>query len=235
MTRQELIRLYTDGQLPRRDFVRRLTLAGVSAGAAVAYAQTLAPSAGAAAVGTAGHELIFGYGGDIPPGEIDDIIAALVDLLDAIIDFFSAALDNFDGSDFADFLGGVRDVLADLQTLGDQLQAERDTLGAASASVAGLAPVKRRLVASRLAQSQTPDDFIADLGDVLDIQCRLYAGLIADADDSELRGQLASLAIVKGEQAAYVRTLRGTSPFPSAVETPIDVETARTQIEAIIG
>jgi hypothetical protein len=48
MSRQEIVDAYVGGSLNRRAFVRRLIGTGVSAGAAVGYAQVLAPAAEAA-------------------------------------------------------------------------------------------------------------------------------------------------------------------------------------------
>src|SRR5204862_7468476 len=43
MPQQELVRAYLDGDVSRRVFIRRLVAGGVSLGAAVSYAQLLAP------------------------------------------------------------------------------------------------------------------------------------------------------------------------------------------------
>src|SRR6266508_1583744 len=48
MTKLELIDAYVRGRIDRRHFVRRLTAAGVSSGAAFAYAQSLGPRAAVA-------------------------------------------------------------------------------------------------------------------------------------------------------------------------------------------
>ena len=48
MTKLELIDAYAAGRIDRRDFVARLTGLGISAAAALAYAQSFAPSASAA-------------------------------------------------------------------------------------------------------------------------------------------------------------------------------------------
>lgn len=50
MSRQELVSAFLDGQISRRTLVRRLIAGGVSAGAAISYAQLLAPEHAAAAV-----------------------------------------------------------------------------------------------------------------------------------------------------------------------------------------
>src|SRR5690348_8093370 len=48
MTKHELIDAYIRGRVDRRDFINRLTGMGISAAAAVAYATSFAPAAGAA-------------------------------------------------------------------------------------------------------------------------------------------------------------------------------------------
>lgn len=47
MSKHEVVTAYLEGRIDRREFVRRLTMAGVSAAAAVAYAQTLSQPAAA--------------------------------------------------------------------------------------------------------------------------------------------------------------------------------------------
>ena len=49
MSRQELVDAYVEGGVSRRSFVRRLVASGVSIGAAVSYAEVLAPAAASAA------------------------------------------------------------------------------------------------------------------------------------------------------------------------------------------
>lgn len=51
MTKHEVVAAYLAGRIDRREFIRKLTLAGVSAGAAVAYAETLSRSAAAQGAG----------------------------------------------------------------------------------------------------------------------------------------------------------------------------------------
>jgi hypothetical protein len=48
MSRQELVDAFLDGQISRRTLIRRLIAGGVSAGAAISYAQLLAPERAAA-------------------------------------------------------------------------------------------------------------------------------------------------------------------------------------------
>lgn len=54
MSRQELVSAFLDGQISRRTLIRRLIAGGVSAGAAISYAQVLAPQRAVAAVGRRG-------------------------------------------------------------------------------------------------------------------------------------------------------------------------------------
>lgn len=44
MSREEAVESYTAGRISRRSFIRHLVAAGVSVGAAVTYAEVLAPS-----------------------------------------------------------------------------------------------------------------------------------------------------------------------------------------------
>jgi hypothetical protein len=50
MSRQELVTAFLEGQISRRTLIRRLIAGGVSAGAAISYAQVLAPERATAAV-----------------------------------------------------------------------------------------------------------------------------------------------------------------------------------------
>ncbi len=58
MSREDLVRAYADGQVSRRVFIRRLTAAGVSLSAALAYADI-----------TADRPRAHDYGGDHYGGE----------------------------------------------------------------------------------------------------------------------------------------------------------------------
>ena len=237
MSRQELIRLYSEGLLARRDFVRRLTLAGVSAGAAVGYATSLAPSASAAIRPLAVQQ--DEYGGPVDPEDLDEAIDATLTLLTGLVDFLQSAIDFFSPEDFVEFLnGGTLDTIAQLTNLLAQLREEQAALAAAtgSATLVSAVSTKRRLaMTARLQAGQTPDQFLADLGDVLDTQCRLYAGIGPIVEDPTLRQWTASVGVNKGAQAAYVRMLRGLDPFPEYLVTPISVADAQEIIDPILG
>ena len=57
MTRHDAVQAYLNGRIDRREFVRRLTVAGVSTAAALAYAQSLSSSASAAPSSVGAHGL----------------------------------------------------------------------------------------------------------------------------------------------------------------------------------
>src|SRR5689334_12639130 len=59
MSKHEVVEAYLRGQIDRREFIRRLTLAGVSSAAAVAYAQSLGSASAATAPGK--HGLVASY------------------------------------------------------------------------------------------------------------------------------------------------------------------------------
>jgi len=54
MSKHEVVEAYLDGQIDRREFVRRLTMAGVSTAAALAYAHALTEGTTAAVRGPQG-------------------------------------------------------------------------------------------------------------------------------------------------------------------------------------
>jgi hypothetical protein len=58
MSRQELVSAFLDGQISRRTLIRRLIAGGVSTGAAISYAQLLAPERAGAAVGDTQYPLV---------------------------------------------------------------------------------------------------------------------------------------------------------------------------------
>jgi hypothetical protein len=64
MSNDELAQAYSEGRISRRIFIRSLMATGVTAGAAVAYAQFLSPSAYGKTSGTSGSGTSGGSGGD---------------------------------------------------------------------------------------------------------------------------------------------------------------------------
>jgi len=67
MTRHEAVQAYLAGSIDRREFVRRLTIAGVSTAAALTYAQSLTSAASAAPTSRGAHGLkssLLQYVGD---------------------------------------------------------------------------------------------------------------------------------------------------------------------------
>lgn len=58
MSRQELVSAFLDGKISRRTLIRRLIAGGVSTGAAISYAQLLAPERAIAATGDTQYPLV---------------------------------------------------------------------------------------------------------------------------------------------------------------------------------
>jgi hypothetical protein len=73
MSKHEVVDAYLKGRIDRREFVRRLTLAGVSTAAAIAYAQTLSTSSAAAAPASSqrAHGLMQDGSEDYTPTDSD--------------------------------------------------------------------------------------------------------------------------------------------------------------------
>lgn len=70
MSKTEVVEAYVQGRIDRREFVRRLSLAGLSTAAAVAYAQALSDRAAAAPTGRAAHGLVASFQ-DYPVADSD--------------------------------------------------------------------------------------------------------------------------------------------------------------------
>jgi hypothetical protein len=74
MSKHEAVEAYLQGRIDRREFVRRLTLAGVSAAAAVAVAQSLAGEAAAAGgARSAGYAARFQDYGEVQDSDADGL------------------------------------------------------------------------------------------------------------------------------------------------------------------
>lgn len=61
MSKNAIVDAFLHGRIDRREFVHRLTLAGVSAGAAVAYAQALSSPASAAPMARGAHGFVSSH------------------------------------------------------------------------------------------------------------------------------------------------------------------------------
>lgn len=70
MSKHEVVEAYVQGRIDRREFVRRLSIAGVSSAAAIAYAQVLTDRAGAAPAVRGSRGLVSSFQ-DYPVGDTD--------------------------------------------------------------------------------------------------------------------------------------------------------------------
>ena len=68
MSREEAVEAYTAGRISRRSFIRHLIAAGVTAAAAVTYADVLAPQRSDAVVQQAVAQDLYGFYGPFDPG-----------------------------------------------------------------------------------------------------------------------------------------------------------------------
>lgn len=71
MSKHEVVEAYLHGRIDRREFIRRLTVAGVSTAAAMAYAQSLSSPAAAAPAARGTHGFVSSFQ-DYPVGDADD-------------------------------------------------------------------------------------------------------------------------------------------------------------------
>jgi len=71
MSKHEVVEAYLHGRIDRREFIRRLTVAGVSTAAAMAYAHSLSSPVAAAPAGRGTHGLVASFQ-DYPVGDSDD-------------------------------------------------------------------------------------------------------------------------------------------------------------------
>ena len=243
MTKHQLIQAYADGDIGRRDFVRRLSALGVSSAAALAYAHSLAPRAAAGgSAGRGGFVMRAQQGGDgeygtaIQLGGDDEAVLSALEAVEVVQDLLDEGLGRFSEDDFTSFNCGSPDVYEELQRLYEQRATHLEVLDSLFDQVVG-AParnVNARMAGLRLqSDSDSPEEFLAKLRDALDVEAGLFTGLVPAVEDGEVRQTMMSIASVKARHAAYVRTLTGRSGYPDAFEEAISPEEANARLEEI--
>jgi hypothetical protein len=242
MTKHELIQAYADGDIGRRDFVRRLSALGVSSAAALAYAHSLAPRT-AAAGGSAGRSGFVmraqqdgdgEYGTAIQLGGDDEAVLSAVEAGEAVQDLLDEGLGRFSEDDFTSFNCGSPDVYDELQRLYEQRATHLEVLDSLFDQVVAAPNRNARLAGLSLqSDSDSPEEFLAKLRDALDVEAGLFTALVPAVEDGEVRQTMMSIASVKARHAAYVRTLTGRSGYPDAFEEAISPEEAAAQLEEI--
>lgn len=216
MTKRELIEAYIQGSVDRRDFVRRLTALGISAGAAVAYAQTLAPAASAAPGRNAAGFVVRAQTTDAEYGTACVLAndgTGVTALLAAVqgVQATLAALDNFSAGDFDE---GVFDALS---TIRNQQQEHADALSSILGDLGESTPAT-----PSAGTFSSAGAFLTALATALNNLVSLYAGVApALIDSGEVRQTVTTLALSAAQQAAYVSDAAGNPPLPNAIVQPI--------------
>jgi hypothetical protein len=225
MTKRELIEGFLRGDVDRRQFINRLTMLGVSGGAAVAYAASLG---GSPAV--AHPQSVSGFtmraqvtDDDYGTAIIIELIEALQLALSIIEDLVLAILDLlalFVATDFADGVFGT------LQTIDSQQRehaaALNGLLGAAGGTALATTSARMQF---RAQETPSPDEFLASLADAFDELTKMYAavvpGLQGDvAEVGEARQTFMEVASVANRHAALANLFAGRDPSPESFQTP---------------
>ncbi|MGH2534239.1 MAG: hypothetical protein ACRDJW_18375 [Thermomicrobiales bacterium] len=221
MSKRDLIDAYVGGRLGRREFVRGLTALGVSAGAALAYAQHLGPTGAAAAPGRSAAGFVVRA--QVDDGEYATACqlasdAAGAEAALAALEQAQSVLDS-GISDFLEDLPSLDDVGLDaaetLETIASQLEeqiAALETLVADLGGSPGSAPAA--------AGYDSVDAFLAALAGVMNAASSLLAGIAPAIENGEARQTLSAIAVALGRNAGFANVLNGDPPATSAFEQP---------------
>jgi len=231
MTKSELVDAYVRGDLDRRRFITKLTAMGVSGGAALAYAGSLAQNAAASpshnGVGfiARGQDVDDEYGTAIIIENIVAILNQVLADLNGIFASFDDFLDQFDvgdgGLDEGDF-----DVIQDIsEQIAEQLAALIATLEGlfgTSGSSSGIQAFRSPRASSLAQTSGTALEQLAVLAEKLNRQVGIYAAVIPAVEDGEQRQLMTNIGLVAARHAALISYMAGLNPIPSAFEQPIN-------------
>lgn len=212
MTRHELIDAFVAGNIGRREFVRGLTALGVSAGAASAYALTLAPGAAAAGDPRPAGFVMRAQADDEEYGTActltDDLegVLALVGAEGATAAILDAILGAFDETDIPS--------IALLEALQADLAEQLDALDTLVGDLGGSAPS----AATAAEAPSSADTALAALADALNDAISLFVGVIPAIEDGETRQTLTTMLAVLARYAGVVSTLAGDTPTSGPFE-----------------
>lgn len=259
MTKHEIIEAYIAGQIDRRGFMKRLTTIGVSAAAAAAYAQSLAPSASAVGMGRgpAGYFMAQTepYG---TAGEFESDLEAAEFLLSSdtvTVELYDSALDSLSAEDFeseniaglasAGLLGsnaiGIQrsgslltgDLIIELLSLiRDQTETHIATLEAA---VVPLGSTGVEVEGTLNPTFTSAREFLDVARELHEVAVSAYTTAAPAIEDVELRSTATAIATVKGRHAAFINLLAGESPFPATFDRPTGVEEVEDALEQIVA
>jgi hypothetical protein len=215
MTKRDLIEAYIRGDVDRRQFVSRLTMLGVSGGAAVAYATSLGQGAMAGpAKPQAGYVMRAQATDDGDYGIIVDLIEALQAVAAAIQDLILAVLSALSQFASGDFGPGQFETL---QTVQNQQQEHLDAVNALLTANGGAAAGATRL-GFQTQQFASPDEFLTALSEGFEKLTANYAGVVPAVDNLEARTTLMSVASVANRHASVVNNFAGVPEFPNTFQ-----------------
>lgn len=228
MSKHEVIQAFVAGEIGRRDFVRRLTALGVSSSAALAYAHSLAPEAGATGVAPirgfvtrTQDDPDETYGPPIPDELLCDLFNLLIAIRTAVLALIDALIAAFDDGDLGPI--GTARILERLQELREQIEAELVVLQGLADEFCGTA-LAATFKRAPLAQADDPS--YDALVEMLDLEAGLYTAVVPAVVDPEARQSLMSIGMVVARHSAFARVLAGEPPAPTALEEPIPVAEA---------
>jgi hypothetical protein len=251
MTKRELIQEYVSGRIDRRDFLVRLTGLGVSGAAALAYAQSLTPSAAASAGRDPNGYLLRAVNAEYGPGGIFQTIVELLQFaaqfLQHILDLIASLLSGLFALPASH---GVRalapiavgDALPNGDTLtqsdADQLKTLHNQLDAHLAAIKsafGDFGAKAPAAASTAAASEGDITTLAKaLNDLVAFQAAVIPTLSGEgAKTSALRATMVTAALVEARHAAFVNQLAGDPPFPDTfakAATGDDIDAIKSEL-----
>jgi hypothetical protein len=213
MTRHELIDAFVSGKIGRRDFVRRMTALGVSAGAALAYANTLVPGAAAAGPASAPYVMRFQaqetvYGTACTLTSDADGATAVDAALQQVAAILNGMLDAFDDTDIPE--------LDALEQMSSDLTDELDAVGTVVTDLGGTVPTPP--------PDETftdPDEALSALFDALSAAVALFAGVVPAISDGEARQTLMNVALAVAANKGFAAGLAGEPPVSGPVEQPV--------------
>jgi len=216
MTKRELVEAFLRGDVDRRQFVSRLTMLGVSGGAAVAYAASLAPSAAARPAQPASGFVMRAqatddeeYGTAVTFPSDEEAIAAAADAVEEVLAVLGA-LDGFTADDFED---GVYETLT---TIRDQ---QEDHLEALNALTGATQAFSQQDGAGQ--QFASPDEFLSALAESLETQSSTYAAVVPAVQNGEARQTAMNVASVANRHAALAHDFADMDPIPESFQEPL--------------
>lgn len=233
VSKQEAVLAYLKGSIGRREFIQRLSVAGVSTAAAVTYASALKPGSAAASGGSSsgGFRMAFqeddyGTGTEEPTEEpttpVDEALEALAAAINALIDGLSEQLEAIVAL-LASL--GITGAIADAATA--NLEQAIANLQEQLASL-GLTRTPSSLSSVRALQGTSPD-VLSRFSDVFNVLAGIYSNILQATTDVSEANRIAPFGIVAGRQAAYFSTLLGDIAFPNSSEpitTPEELQAA---------